>query len=117
MYPGLGCALGSGLGVPVCGGCIGGGLWLIRMEIVFPKLEREPRVGAAPIFPDTECCGELWGLPLQERGLGGVCRACLGFLLPLKKTLVSKCHAVPPRPPLPTHRGKQKDLALGQTPS
>lgn len=114
MYPELGCALGSGLCVPVCGGCIRGGLWLIRMEIVFPKLEREPHVGAAPTFPDT--VGELWGLLLQEQSLGGVCRACLGFLLPLKKTMMNKCHAISPNPP-PPHKGKQKDLALGQTPS
>lgn len=37
----------------VRGGCPGGGLWLIRMEIVFPSLERWPYVGAAQIFPDT----------------------------------------------------------------
>lgn len=79
MYPGLGCAPGSGPRVPVCGGCIGGGVWRIRMEIIFPKLERGPRVGAALSFPDAVCCGELWGLGLQERGLGGVCRACLDF--------------------------------------
>ena len=40
----------------VRGGCPGGGLWLIRMEIVFPSLERWPSVGAAQIFPDTVCC-------------------------------------------------------------
>lgn len=46
----------------VCGECTGGGLWLIRMEILFPRLERLPCVGAGPIFPDTVSCAELWGL-------------------------------------------------------
>lgn len=59
--------------VSVCrvrGGCTGGGLWLIRMEIVFPSLERWPYVGAAQIFPDTVCCKEFWVVRTVRAGFG-----------------------------------------------
>lgn len=52
----------------VRGGGAGGGWWLMRMETVFPSLERRPSVGAARIFPDTVYCTELWGVRPARAG-------------------------------------------------
>ena len=58
-----------------------------RMEIVFPSLERWPRVGAAQIFPDTVYCKELWCLRFARAGFR---RGFLGFLPPETERSVSR---------------------------
>lgn len=95
MHPGLGLALGSGLGVPVCGGCIGGGVRLRGMETVFPKLECEPPVGAAPVFPDTVLRRAL-GLPLQRVRFGWGLQGMFGLSSEENVGEQMPCHPPPP---------------------
>lgn len=69
---------------------------LSGMETVFPKLECEPPVGAAPVFPDTVLRRAL-GLPLQRVRFGWGLQGMFGLSSEENVGEQMPCH--PPHPP------------------
>lgn len=118
MYPGLGCAPGSGPRVPVCGGRIGGGVWLIRMEIVFSQVGTRASCGSCSEFSRRSVLRRALGSQIARARFGWGLQGMFRLLLPLKERLVSTCHAFPRNAPYPlTHtKGTRRTWLWAKSP-